>query len=151
MPSLTVSQSSRDVGQDLPRNRRSHPCTRWEAGDWPNRLGTESTDRLGGLPQNVAKITTRLSSGTTKRGRSQTSVECAWMLDFQVQTRADASDVRSFSEAGPLRTCASTTVTTMGLFPVGPLLEPVDRLVARIHMMGSQPATPQTHPVVRLM
>ena len=31
-----------------------------------------------------------------------------------------------FSEAGPLRTCAGTTVTTMGPVPVRPLLAPVD-------------------------
>ena len=30
------------------------------------------------------------------------------------------------SEAGPLRTCAGTTVTTMGPVPVRPLLAPVD-------------------------
>ena len=37
-----------------------------------------------------------------------------------------------FSEAGPLRTCAGTTVTTMGPVPVRPLLVPVDEESAQM-------------------
>ena len=59
-----------------------------------------------------------------------------WMLDLWVKRPADAKDVSSFqfSEAGPLRTCAGTTVTTMGPVPVRPLLAPVDEESAQWRM-----------------
>ena len=48
-----------------------------------------------------------------------------WMLDLWVKRPADAMDVSSFQR--PLRTCAGTTVTTMGPVPVRPLLAAVDK------------------------
>ena len=49
-----------------------------------------------------------------------------WMLALWVKRPADAIECVKFSDAGPLRACAGTTVTRTGPVPARPLLAPVD-------------------------
>ena len=119
---------------------RSHPCARWEVGDWPNGWGTEPQDCLGSLPSEASSLERCQNHKGWKSslfGRGQgLCQEQQDGADHQPPSRGQRVDARpvgketswrngcvEFSEAGPLRTCAGTTVASMGLVPVRPVDE----------------------------